>query len=220
MSKVVLFGVGDIAELAYFYLSHDSPHQVVAFTVDQAHVQSSTFCNLPVIPFEQIENFYPPTEFSMLVAIGYSQLNFLRTAKYKQAKSKGYHLISYISSKATVWSDLSGLENCFILEDNTIQPFVRIGHNVVLWSGNHIGHHVRIGDNCFIASHAVISGGVEIGENCFIGVNATIRDHIKIAENCIIGAGVTILRDTQPNEVYVSSGVEPSRVPSSRVKKI
>lgn len=220
MRKVLIFGTGDIAELAYFYLTNDSPYEVEAFTVDKEYIQSDTFCGLLVIPFENVETIYPTDEFSMLVAVGYSQLNALRTRKYRQAKAKGYKLINYISSKATIWSDLSGVENCFILEDNTIQPFVKIGNNVTLWSGNHIGHHVRIGDNCFISSHVVISGGVEIGENCFIGVNASIRDHIKIAENCVIGAGVTILKDTQPNEVYIAEGASPSKVPSYRLRKI
>lgn len=220
MSKVIIFGTGEISEVAYFYLKNDSPHQVEAFTLDKEYIDNDHFCNLPIIPFDKVEKLYPPNEFTMFIAVGYSKLNFLRTNKYKEAKSKGYRLISYISSKATVWSNLSNLENCFILEDNTIQPFVSIGNNVTLWSGNHIGHHVKIGDNCFISSHVVISGGTEIGQNCFIGVNATIRDHIKIAENNIIGAGVTILKDTQANEVYIAEGTNPSKVPSYRVKKI
>ena len=59
-----------------------------------------------------------------------------------------------------------------IMEHNTIQPYVTIGENTILWSGNHVGHHTQIGKNVFIASHAVISGSVIVGENSFIGVNA------------------------------------------------
>ena len=49
-------------------------------------------------------------------------------------------------------------DNCFIFEDNTVQPFVTLGNNLVLWSGNHIGHHSTLRDHCFISSHVVISG--------------------------------------------------------------
>ena len=111
-------------------------------------------------------------------------------------------------------------ENCFIFEDNTIQPFVSIGNNVTLWSGNHIGHHSVIRDHTFIASHVVISGGVEIGEQCFIGVNATLRDHIKVGDRCVIGAGALLLADAAPEGVYVGAATDRSKVPSTRLKSI
>jgi len=220
MKPLVIFGNSQMAQIAHFYLTHDSDYTVEAFTVDRDYISNSTFCNLPVVAFEEVENFYPPESFSMFIAVGYTRLNQLRTEKYELAKAKGYDLISYISSRATTWSDLSIGENCFILEDNTIQPFVKIGNNVTLWSGNHIGHHAIIGDNCFIASHVVVSGGVEIGKNCFIGVNATIRDHVRISENCIIGAGAVILKDTQANEIYPVASTAPSKVPSYKIRKI
>ena len=220
MKPVVIFGTGDIAELAHFYLANDSGFRVEAFTVDGEYLSSSEFCSLPAVPFEEVERVYPPGQFDMFVALSYAKMNSVRAAKCREAKKKGYRLISYISSKATVWPGFSAGENCFILEDNTIQPFARIGNNVTLWSGNHIGHHSEIGDNTFIASHVVISGGVKIGENCFIGVNATIRDHVTIAKNCVVGAGALILQDTQENGVYTATAAELSKVPSTRLKKI
>ncbi|MEZ4692278.1 MAG: DapH/DapD/GlmU-related protein [Ignavibacteria bacterium] len=73
---------------------------------------------------------------------------------------------------------------------------MKIGNNVVLWSGNHIGHDVEIDDHNFITSHAVVSGFVKIRNNCFIGVNATIRDGITIAPETLIAAGAIIMKDT------------------------
>jgi sugar O-acyltransferase (sialic acid O-acetyltransferase NeuD family) len=220
MKPIVIFGTGDIAQLAYFYLTEDSEYTVAAFTVDRDYLFTSTFCNLPIIAFDEIEKLYPPEKFEMFIVIGYSKINEVRTAKYNAAKAKGYHLISYVSSKATTWSDLSIGENCFIFEDNTIQPFVESGNNVTIWSGNHIGHHSRIGDNCFITSHVVISGGVNIGKNCFIGVNATIRDHINIGDKCVIGAGTLLLADADPEGVYIGTASDRSKVPSRRLKNI
>ncbi|NER93865.1 MAG: acetyltransferase [Symploca sp. SIO1B1] len=220
MQPVIIFGVGEAAQVAHFYLTHDSDYNVQGFTVEQAYLVSPTFCNLPVVAFEEIEQLYCPSQFNMLVAIGYSKLNTIRAEKCKLAKIKGYKLISYVSSKATVWPDLSIGENCFILEDNIIQPFVKIGNNVTLWSGNHIGHHTRIGDNCFITCRVVISGGVEVGNNCFIGVNATVRDHIKIGEKSVIGAGALLLADADPEGVYMGTATERSKVPIRRLKGI
>jgi sugar O-acyltransferase (sialic acid O-acetyltransferase NeuD family) len=220
MANIVIFGLGDIAEIAQFYFKHDTEHSVSAFCVDRQYLDKNTFCDLPAVPFEEVEKQFPPSNHQMFVALSYSKMNALRAQKYQAAKSKGYQVASYISSKATVWPGLKVGENCFILEDNTIQPFVTIGNNVTLWSGNHIGHHSRIEDNCFIASHVVVSGGVTIKENCFLGVNATLRDHITLGRNCVIGAGALIVKDAEENGVYIQPPAERSRVPSNRLKKI
>lgn len=217
---LVIFGTGDIAQLAHFYFSTDSEYDVVAFTVDASYISNATFCGLPVVAFEEIVQHYPSEKNDLFVALSYSKLNAVRKEKYLAAKALGYRLASFISSYATVLNEGRIGENCFILEDNTIQPFVTIGSNCTLWSGNHIGHHSTIKDHTFIASHVVISGGVQIGEQCFIGVNATFRDHIKIGEKCVIGAGALLLADANPEGIYMGTATERSRVPSTKLRKI
>jgi sugar O-acyltransferase (sialic acid O-acetyltransferase NeuD family) len=217
---LVIFGAGDIAQLAHYYFSTDSNFEVKAFTVDAAYITASEFCGLPVVPFEEAMQRYSPDEHRLFVALSYSRLNQVRKEKYFAAKSLGYRIASYVSSHATVLNEGRIGENCFILEDNTIQPFAVIGNNVTLWSGNHIGHHSTIHDHCFIASHVVVSGGVEIGESCFIGVNATLRDHIRIGEKCVIGAGALILSDAEAEGVYIGQATERAKVPSTRLRSI
>lgn len=217
---LVIFGSGDIAQLAHFYFSTDSEYEIVAFTVDSDYLAVTSFCGLPVVAFEEVTTHYAPEECEIFVALSYSKLNAVRKEKYLAAKAMGYQFASFISSRATVLNDGRIGENCFIFEDNTIQPFVTIGNNVTLWSGNHIGHHSTIKDHCFLASHVVVSGGVEIGEQCFIGVNATLRDHIKIGEKCVVGAGALLLADAEPEGVYLGSATERSRVPSTRLRGI
>ncbi len=220
MKPLVIFGIGDIGQLAHFYFSNDSEYEVIAFTVDSEFVAAPEFCGKPVVAFSEIAGRYPPSRHELFIALSYAKLNQIRRAKYVAAKALGYRLASYVSSHATVLTQNPVGENCFVLEDNTIQPFVKIGHNVTLWSGNHIGHHSIIGNHCFIASHVVISGGVTIGESCFVGVNATLRDHIHIGDRCVIGAGALILSDVEPDGVYVGAGTARSRVPSARLRKI
>lgn len=217
---LVIFGSGDIAQLAHYYFSTDSNYEVVAFTVDANYVKESSFCGLPVVPFEKIIQEYPPENNLFFVALSYSKLNAVRKEKFLAAKEKGYKLVSFISSRATVLNEGNIGENCFIFEDNTIQPFVTIGNNVTLWSGNHIGHHSVIHDHAFIASHVVVSGGVEIGEQCFVGVNATLRDHIKVGDRCVVGAGALLLGDTEPDGVYIGAATERSKIPSARLRGI
>ena len=47
----------------------------------------------------------------------------------------GYELISYVSSKAIVWPSAEIGDNCLIMEGNIIQPYARVGNDVVMWSG-------------------------------------------------------------------------------------
>ncbi len=220
MKKVVIFGTGYFGKLVDVYLTKDSPYEVVAFTINREHITDKTFREKPVIPFEEIETFYPPDEYSMFVAIGYTRVNKARAEIYNLCKGKGYELITYINSKAVLWGENKIGDNCFIFENNVIQPFVNIGNDVIIWSGNHIGHDGTIGDHCFIASHAVISGKVTIGPYCFIGVNATFRDGITIAPECVIGAGAIILRDTVEKGVYPGKNTAALGIQSCELKNI
>jgi len=220
MKKVVIFGAEKLAELVRFYLINDAPYEVVAFTINGEFIKEKQFVGLPVIPFEDIDKLYPPDEFKMFIAIGYKKLNTIRADKYNEAKSKGYALISYVSSKAIHWGDTGIGDNCFILENQVIQPSVKIGNDVVLWSGNHFGHDVTIGDHCWISSHVVVSGGVTIGPYTFIGVNATIRDDVTIGRECIIGAGATILNDTKDRAVYIAKPTELYPLDSASFEKM
>jgi len=193
--KLVIFGDRTFAEIAYEYFTHDSPYEVVAFTADKAYIKEEKKFGLPVVPFEEIEKLYPPASHEMYAAIVYGELNRVREKTCTKIKQKGYKLASYISSRAFLWRNVKIGGHCFIFEDNTVQPFVEIGDNVVLWSGNHIGHHSKIGANNFISSHVVISGHCEIGEHCFLGVNATIGNGVEIGSDSWISPGALITRD-------------------------
>jgi sugar O-acyltransferase (sialic acid O-acetyltransferase NeuD family) len=198
---LVVVGDSLFAEIAYEYFTHDSPYDVVAFAVESDYLRRDELFGLPVVPFESLGERYDPAVHSVYVAMVYTQLNRLRTRLARAAKAQGFALASYVSSRAFVWRNVEIGEHCFIFEDNTLQPFVHVGENVVMWSGNHIGHHSTIRDNCFIASHAVISGSVDIGESCFIGVNATMVNDISVGEQCWIGPHVVITRDVAARSV-------------------
>lgn len=217
-TKLVIFGCGQIGQLAHFYFTEDSDYSVVAFCVDRDFISADTFCGLPVLPFEEVLQEFPPSDVHMFVALSYSKVNGVRSDKYIQCKQKGYSLATYISTHATVLNNHMIGDNCLVLEDNTIQPFVTIGNNVFIWSGNHIGHHSTIHDHSFIASHVVIGGNVTIGTRCFLGINATVRDGISIGDNCVIGAGALVLASTDSQGVYLGTTSERSAVPSNRLR--
>lgn len=214
MEKIIIIGDGETAELAYEYFTHDSQHEVVAFSVESAYAKRDSLFDLPVVHFEDVEQLYPPSEYKAFVAISYTQLNRVRTRLYCETKRKGYGFVSYVSSRAFVWRNVEIGENCFIMENNVLQYAVRVGNNVVLWSGNHVGHQTVIKDNCFVSSHVVISGYCEIGENCFLGVNSCLANNIKIGKDCLIGMGAVVTKDTEERKVYKGNPAKPSHIDS------
>jgi len=202
MSKVILFGIQDFAELAHYYLENDSEHEVVAFSVHLNYLpENLMFKGLPVVAFEEVEKQYPVSDYKFFAPLSPVKMNRFRETVYNEIKAKGYEMISYISSKATICHNEIG-DNCFILEDNTLQPFTKIGNNVVLWSGNHIGHHGVIEDHVMFTSHVVMSGHCKIEKYSTLGVNSTIRDGVTIAMGTFVAMGACIIKNTEPWSMY------------------
>ena len=221
MSRIVVFGTGTIARMAYVYLTNDSPHEIVAFTVDRDHLTEDRLFALPVRAVRRCRPAVPaPTRSGCSWRSATYGMNKLREQRYHEAKALGYRLISYVSSSAIFWSDYSSIgDNCFIMEHNVIQPFVEIGNDVYMWSGNQVGHNTVIKDHCFVASQVVVSGNVTIEPNCFLGVNATIRDGVTVARECVIGAGALVLKDTAVRQVHVGQP-QLLPVPSDRIVRM
>ncbi|MEO5891117.1 MAG: acetyltransferase [Ferruginibacter sp.] len=201
--KIVVFGMGDIAQIANYYFNIDSNYEVAAFTVDQAYLTVNEYEGKPMVAFETLQQHYPPAKFKMFIAVSYASLNKFRENKFNEAIAKGYELISYISSRCSYMSQFLPGRNCFIFEDNTIQPYVTIGDNVTLWSGNHIGHHSTIESHNFISSHVVISGHCTVKSNCFLGVNATIHNNVTIENETLVAAGAIVAKNTIEKGVYL-----------------
>jgi len=201
MQKIVIFGTGELAQRIFYYLK-DVKDEVVAFSANKSNIDSSELMGLPVVAFENIEEIYPPEEFSMFIALAYSEMNKKRTKFFDEAKAKGYELYSYVHPSTKIWDEFEMGENCFILAENIIQPFVKIGDNVLIGSNNLISHNTIIENNCFLTSNITLGGHITIGANSFVGLSATINQRVKIGKECIIGAGTLITKNVNDKEVY------------------
>lgn len=218
MAKVILFGLQDYAELAHYYLEKDSPHEVAAFCVNKAYIpEGGQFRGLPVLAFEDVDQTHPAQDFCFFAPMSPRNMNRDRERVFNEIRAKGYRMISYVSSRATLFDNEIG-ENCFILENNTLQPFTRVGNNVVLWSGNHLGHHSHIHDHVTFTSHVVMSGHCDIGAYSFLGVNSTLRDGIRIAEGGFIAMAAAVMKNTEPWSVYKGNPAGRLAMPSTQMR--
>jgi sugar O-acyltransferase (sialic acid O-acetyltransferase NeuD family) len=187
--KLIIFGTGETADIAFEYFTLDSDYDVIGFTVEKQYKSIDVMHSLPVYAFDELENHFNVNDIEIFVAISYVKLNRVRKRCYNIVKSKGYKCATYISSKAFVWHNVEIGENCMVFENNVIQHNVKIGNGVILWSGNHIGHQTIIEDFVYISSHVVISGFCKIGSCSFLGVNSTFNDNIDLGCDNIVGSG-------------------------------
>jgi sugar O-acyltransferase (sialic acid O-acetyltransferase NeuD family) len=201
--KLVLFGAGPFASLAWYSLANDSAYDVAGFTVDARFLDQEALHGLPVVAFEDVEARFDPAAHDMLLPVSSRRMNTLRMERFEQAKAKGYRIASYVSSRALAWPDLVVRENVVVFEGAIIQPFASIGGDTIIRSGVHVSHHVEVGEHCFLAPRACLGGGVSLGPRCFVGLNATVRDRVSVAEGCLIAAGAVVTADTAPDGLYV-----------------
>jgi sugar O-acyltransferase (sialic acid O-acetyltransferase NeuD family) len=214
MKPIILFGTGKIAEVILYFFTHHSDRQVVACSVDKVYLPGSEWQGIPAVPFDEITLSHPPETHDMFVALGYQDMNALRTGKCAEARQLGYTLASYIHPDSGLPSDCAHGDNCFIMNQVLIHPRVRLGNNVFVWSGAMVGHHSSIGDNCWLTSGANISGVVDVGNNCFFAVNSTIGNSVHIGANNFIGANALVTKSTDEDQVFIAESSKPHRLTS------
>jgi sugar O-acyltransferase (sialic acid O-acetyltransferase NeuD family) len=202
---IVIFGTTTIASLVHHFFVHDAGRPVVGFTLDRTFIKDATFEGRPVVPFDELREHYSPQDHDLFVAVGYSRINGLRRERFEAGTQMGYQIASHVARGARTWSGLQVGPGCLVYEGAILQAHTTIEHGVVVRAGANIGHHGSLGSHSFIASSAVTGGNVRIGSQVFVGLGATIRDNVTIADRCMIGAGAVVLRDTEPDGVYVGS---------------
>ena len=213
---LIIFGIGKIGEVVHYYAKEECGYKVVAFVVDEQFINASTFKDLPVISFAEVQNKFPPSEFDMFVAIGYHDLNRLRETKCREALGKGYKLVSIVSPRTHLPLNVSFGWNCFIMPPAIIHPYVRIGNNVFIWSGAMVSHHSVIDDNCWLTSCCNISGNVQLGANAFVAVNATVGHSVKVGKNCFLGANTLLTKNLEDEKVIITESTKPIRLNSTQ----
>lgn len=219
--NLIIIGAGEFATIAFEYFTHDSDFTVVGFAVEEAYLDSTEMCGLPVVALETLETRFPPEQVQVHVAVTSTALNQVRERLFGVAKAKGYAFANYISTRAFVWRTAELGENVFVFEHNTVQHGVRIGDGVVLWSGNHIGHQTQIGDFCFLSSHVVLSGYCSVGRRSFLGVNVSFADHISVPEDTYVGLASVLNKSVDtPGKILTGNPAEASRVSAYRFFKV
>jgi len=220
VSRLVIFGAGKIADVIHDSAMRCEDLETAAFTVDRDYVGTGEFKGLPVVPFDEVAERYPPGGHAMFVALGYHELNALRADRVARARALGYRLATVIDPGARLSPSVRHGENCFVMDHACVQPGVTLGDNVFVFGGALIGHHSTIGDNCWITSNANIAGVVTIGRNTFVAIGATVANDVNIGSDCFLGANALVTKDLPDGKVVIQPSSEVIRLNSKQFVKM
>lgn len=213
MRKILVIGNGMSAELLSEYLRQDCRYQIEAFSADAQFIKEDILLGRPVVDLERLSQQYPPDDHSVLIAVGYGDLNRNRERIFARLKTMGYSIETYIHPDAKVYSSEIG-EGSIIMPNTFIDVHTQIGANTVVWGNCSVAHHAKVGPNCWLATGCVLSAAVELGANSFVGVSATIVNNVKIGSHNIIGAGALVVKNTGDFKVFISRQTEEFRLGS------
>lgn len=173
----------------------------IAFTLDSNYLKSPKFCDLPVYPFETLEQCVDIERVEILLSIGYNKMNKHRESKYQECKSRGFKIHTFVSKHALVYADSIG-EGSIIMPGAYIGPFSNVGLCNVVRSRSVLSYHEKVGNFNWIADGCTYGGDVVQGNNCFIGLGTTVRNGISIADNTFVGAHSYLHHNTSYDSVY------------------
>lgn len=201
MKKAIIFGVSCYSKHIFYYLNQENKIKVCGFTVDLKHKTCDSFMGLPVIDFENIEEHFPPSEYGIFICIGYKKMNAVREAKFFEAESKGYEILSYCHPSAIINCEEIGKGN-IIMENVVIQPYCKVGSGNIICENTVISHEVQIGNFNHFGASVAVAGGAKIENNCFIGGNSSIKEKICLEDKTLVGSGAYISKSTKANSAF------------------
>ena len=205
-SPLLIYGNGNMARMLYEFLKQQ--FEVIAFTVDDACINSTHFCGLPLAPFSTVERRYSPKEHCMIIAVGFIAMNKIRDDKYREAKEKGYKFANYIHPTVVRHDTVTFGENNIVLDYASIHPYCSLGNSNFISSMTNLGHDCVVGNSCWINSGVSLAGEVKLNDNCFLGVNVAISHRVSLGSRNFIGANTLVNKDTDEDTVLLSDGGE------------
>ena len=200
--KSIIIGASDLANQLYFHIKKCNMANVVAFAANKSYIQNDVFSGLPLVEIETLQQYYPPNEHNIYLAIGYTQMNRARQKIYEILKSKGYEFPNFILPTAITNCESIGEAN-IVLDNTVIDCFAGIGDGNIFAANSLIAHNSTVGNFNFFAVRSCVCGHVQIENNCFLGANCTIKNGVHIKDKTLIGAGAYLAKNSEVGQVIV-----------------
>ena len=74
----------------------------------------------------------------------------------------------------------------------------RVGDDVLIMTGAHVGHDAQIGDRVILVNHVAVAGHCVLGDDVIVGGLSGIHQWVRIGQGAIIGAVTMVTNDVIP----------------------
>ncbi len=148
MKKIILAGNAVTAEILHAYLQDDHRYQVVGTTVDDPYVTTGTLEGVPSVGLSDLAARFPPGTVSVIMAMGYDDMNRVRESMFIRLKGMGYTIETYVHPHARVYTAVPLGEGAIVLPSAVVEPHVRVGANTMLWCNTTLAHHCQVDEPC------------------------------------------------------------------------
>ena len=74
----------------------------------------------------------------------------------------------------------------------------RVGDDVLIMTGAHVGHDAQIGDRVILVNHVAIAGHCVLGDDVIVGGLSGVHQWVRIGQGAIIGAVTMVAQDVIP----------------------
>jgi UDP-N-acetylglucosamine acyltransferase len=96
-------------------------------------------------------------------------------------------------------------QRCRIREGATLNTgteggggITRVGDDVLVMTGAHVGHDAQIGDRVILVNHVAIAGHCVLGDDVIVGGLSGVHQWVRIGQGAIIGAVTMVTNDVIP----------------------
>lgn len=200
--KIVVFGIGDFSDIVCFVAEHRLGQTISGFTVNEKYVKSDEHKGRPLVPFERLEEYFPPEETDLYLGFISKKMFLDREEVFNSMKERGYRVLNLIHPSASVDTDEIG-EGNIILQNCSVEHHCSLGNCNILWANVALPHHNKVGNFNNLAPSISLSGYSSIGNHCYIGNNSTIKNRIHIPDFAFVGAGSYITKPIEEKSVWV-----------------
>jgi sugar O-acyltransferase (sialic acid O-acetyltransferase NeuD family) len=197
-----IFGAGDLARVLLNYLQRED-RAPVGFVVDDAWHKSESFCGLPLVPFSEMKDRFPPDRFFAYTAIGYGKMNLGRKEAILRLREVGYCLPNYIHPSVLNACASIGEGNLFF-PGVILDAYTEIGDGNVFYPSVLIAHDCKVGSYNFFAPRSALAGDITVGDRCFFGLNSSVKNGLHIADRCFVGATAFAASDLPAGSVLAA----------------
>lgn len=201
--KTVIYGAGSTARMAAALLGDQLGGVVADYPKRNAWLGGHTVVDSSLLTVE-----FKPDKFNLLICIGYQHggMNMKRKQLFETLSMAGYNFEKAIDFTFRWPVPLVVGDGCLLLDGVTMHDNAQVGTNCFVSSGTVIGHDAQIGNHSWINANVSIDGGAVVGEQCVIGAGAVIGAGVELGARTLIGPGAVVLRDTEPDSVWLAPG--------------